>query len=102
MWWNVNFLKVVAIPVALSRVFASSSLASLIPANNASYSAWLLLALNSKWSDCSINTPFGPSNITPAPLPDWLDAPCTDKIHLLFSSVTNPLATISVMKSVNA
>ncbi|RDX92452.1 hypothetical protein CR513_25419, partial [Mucuna pruriens] len=51
------------------KTFASNSLVSLIPASNALYSAWLLLALNSKWSDCSINTPFEPSNITPTPLP---------------------------------
>ncbi|RDX74609.1 hypothetical protein CR513_45626, partial [Mucuna pruriens] len=42
------------------------------------------------------------ASITPAPLPSWLDAPSTDKNHLLFSSVSGPLAAISVIKSTNA
>ncbi|RDY04873.1 hypothetical protein CR513_11352, partial [Mucuna pruriens] len=74
--------------------------ASLIPAKSASYSAWLLLALKSKCRLCSTNTPFGPSKITPAPLPVWLDDPSTDKYHS--PSVCSCSLVSSVMKSASA
>ncbi|RDY10731.1 hypothetical protein CR513_04706, partial [Mucuna pruriens] len=86
-WWSMNFSNVAAILVARS---------SLISASSASYSAWLLLALNSKWSDCLINTPFGPSNITPTLLPVWLEALSTDKNHPLFTFASSLSAVISV------
>ncbi|MCH91573.1 hypothetical protein A2U01_0012500, partial [Trifolium medium] len=52
-----------------------------MPAINASYSAWLLLALKAKRNDCSIRTPSGPSKTTLAPLPLRLDDPSTDNVH---------------------
>ncbi|KAK2418557.1 hypothetical protein QL285_040743 [Trifolium repens] len=47
----------------------------------ASYSAWLLLALKAKRSDCSMSTPSGPSRTTPAPLPHIFEAPSTDRVQ---------------------
>ncbi|MCI22836.1 hypothetical protein A2U01_0044014, partial [Trifolium medium] len=66
--------------LALSS-FTPISIANLIPVIRASYSAWLLLALNSNLKDCSINTSSGPSSTTPSPLPLRLEAPSTDRIH---------------------
>ena len=60
---------------------APNSLASNILAIKASYSAWLLLALNANLRACSINSPFDPSKMTPAPLPCWFKDPSTDKTH---------------------
>ena len=51
------------------NLLAPISFANSIPTIRALYSAWLLLALKAKRRDCSISTPFGPSRMTPAPLP---------------------------------
>ena len=64
-----------------NKLRAPISLASNIPATKASYSAWLLLALKANRRACSINSPFGPSKMTPTPLPCWLEDPSTERIH---------------------
>ncbi|RDY09026.1 COBW domain-containing protein 2 [Mucuna pruriens] len=81
------------------RVLASRSRANLIPANNASYSTWLLLALKSKCSDCSMRTPSGPSSMTPAPDPAWFVDPSTDRYHSPLLTVGRSSEVNSVMKS---
>ena len=65
-----------------SKPFAPISLANKIPTIRASYSAWLLLALKANRRACLISNPFGPSKITPTPLPCWLEEPSTESIHL--------------------
>lgn len=48
----------------------------------ASYSSWLMLDLNSKFNDCSINRFHGPYNTTPMWLPLTLEAPSTERIQV--------------------
>ncbi|RDY07470.1 hypothetical protein CR513_08411, partial [Mucuna pruriens] len=86
-----NFESLLAI-----KIFASRSRANLIPANNASYSAWLLLALKSKCRDCSTKTPTGPSSMTPTPDPAWFADPSTDKYH---SSSSTEVGLLGIIRS---
>ena len=52
-----------------------------IPAIKASYSAWLLLALNANLRACSIKSLFDLSRMNPTLLPCRLEDPLTEKTH---------------------
>ena len=88
IWGSFAWYSLVTCPVTskeslfTSKLFTPISLASNIPAIRASYSAWLLLALKANRRACSINNPFGPSKMTPAPLPYWLEDTSTERTHL--------------------
>ena len=84
-----------------SRPRAPISLARSIPAMRASYSTWLLLDLKANLRAYSINNPFGPSKITPTPLPYWLEDPSTESTHLKLTSSSSrvPLEDSSTTKS---
>ena len=69
-----------------NKLFAPISVASSILAIRASYSAWFLLALKANRRACSINSLFGPSRITPASLPCWLEDPFAERTHLKSAS----------------
>jgi len=47
------------------------------PVRMASYSAWLLDVLKSKWRDFSMRISLGPSRTMPAPAPFGFDEPST-------------------------
>jgi len=64
-----------------NKRWAPNSFVSNIPTIKASYSVWLFLALNANLRACSIKSPFGPSRMTPALLPYWLEDPSTEKTH---------------------
>src|SRR5579862_2319668 len=68
------------------RKSAFRASATPIPANRASYSASLLVALNSNLKQWLHSTPSGSVRMIPAPHPDWFDAPSMYKIHVLPSS----------------
>ena len=64
-----------------NKLCAPISLANSMPTMRASYSDWLLLALKANCRACSINSPFGPSNMTPTLLPCWLEDLSTESTH---------------------
>jgi len=64
-----------------NKLRAPNSLASNIPAIKASYSAWLLLTLKVNLRACLVNNPLGPSRMTLAPLPYWLEDPSMERTH---------------------
>ena len=79
MWYSPVIWHVIRGESLLAlRFSAPISCARYIPAMRASYSSWLLLALNSNLSDCSMKRSPGPSKTIPAPLPIKLDEPSTD------------------------
>jgi len=63
------------------RFYAPISCVKFIPVMSASYSAWLLLALNSNLRDCSISRSPGPSKTISASLPLKLEDPYTERSH---------------------
>jgi len=77
IWLVINYESLFAL-----RFSAPISVARFIPAIRASYSALLLLALNSNLNDCTMRMSPGPSRMMPAPLPFKFEDPSTDKSHI--------------------
>ena len=75
----VTFLVTSNESLFTSKLWAPNSLARNIPTIKASYSAWLLLALNANLRACSIKSSLVPSKMTPAPLPYWFKDPSTER-----------------------
>ena len=92
IWGSLTWYSPVTCPVTnRESLFASKlsppiSLASSITTIKASYSSLLLLALKANCRVCSINSPFGPSRMTPAPLPYCMEDLSTERTHLKSAS----------------
>lgn len=78
------------------RVDAHTYRVRAIEVIRASYSPWLLQALNLNFSDCSINILSSPYNTIHMPLPLMLEVPSTNSVHV--GGVCSPIGELNSSK----